>query len=246
MIIESDKSIGISFNGKSSTDFGLETLVDRTIGLPNRTLIPVTMPYSNDILDLSSYYGIPLYTERTLQYTFLLPNFTTKQSLNDFYGQLQSWLYSPMGKVPLIDGADPMHYFMAQVVSAPTRTEITDTGTITVSFTGYPYRYESRDVGSDEWDTFDFVNDVAQATTFAVSGSLAISIINASQTASLPIITTSDNITIKDSSGNSFEFLKGANDQTEVADQMFLKIGENDFTITGNADVDFHWQNEVI
>lgn len=246
MIIESDKSIGISFNGKSSTDFGLETLVDRKIGLPNRTLIPVTMPYSNNILDLSSYYGIPLYTERTLQYTFLLPNFTTKQSLNDFYSQLQSWLYSPMGKAPLIDGADPMHYFMAQVVNAPTRTELTDTGTITVSFTGYPYRYESRNANSDEWDTFDFVNDVAQATKFTVSGSLAVSIINTSQIASLPIITTSNNITIKDSSGNSFKLLKGANDQTKVADQMFLKIGENDFTITGNADVDFHWRNEAI
>lgn len=245
MKLESELSIGIIFDGVSSIDLGLETLVDRSIGLPNRRPITVPLPYSNKVLDLSSYYEETLFEERTLQYDFQLPWFDSKIALNDFFGRLQRWLYKTNGKVPLVDGADPTHYYLAEVVNAPTRDEMLTTGNITVSFTAYPFRIERAAAGDDNWDTFDFENGIAQSTVFKVTDNKAITLINISQTEIIPAIKSSSPMTISDGT-TSYDFAAGEDDQANAAYQLTLKVGANQFLISGTGTAEFIWHNEVI
>lgn len=225
---------------------GLETLSDRNIGLPVRRMIPVTPPYSNTVLDLSEYYGEPLFEERTLQYSFVTPSFESKEALNEFYAYIQQWLYSPTGKAPLVDCADRFHYYLAQVVDAPTRAEMADSGTITISFKAYPFRIGLNEEGDDIWDSFSFLTGISQKTSFNVYEILYISLFNNGQPNEVPTVTTSDNITIKNVDGKSFVFPAGNNDQSLNDDPLIIAHGKNNFTIYGNATVSFHWRSEVI
>lgn len=245
MKLESEYSLGIIFDGVSSVDLGLETLLNRSIGLPSRRLLTVSLPYSNQVLDLSSYYENALYEERTLQYAFQVPSFDSKIALNDFFGRLQRWLYKTNGKVPLVDGADPNHYYLAEVVSAPTREEMLGMGVMTISFTAYPFRIEHATAGDDTWDTFDFENGIVQPMVFKVTNSKAITLFNISQTEIVPTIKTSNAITISDGT-TSYDFAAGEDDQSNSAYQLTLKGGANQFSIIGTGTVEFIWHSEVI
>ena len=64
---------GISYNNKHSfNDLGLTVLNTRVIETPSKIKITETIPFSNITYDFSNLYGGNCYTERQLEYEFLI------------------------------------------------------------------------------------------------------------------------------------------------------------------------------
>ncbi|WP_258080066.1 hypothetical protein [Enterococcus mundtii] len=63
---------GITFNGKHSTDFGLDVLDEKEFELPEKEKILVDLPHSNLVYDFSEVYGDQNYLERTITFPFLI------------------------------------------------------------------------------------------------------------------------------------------------------------------------------
>ena len=64
---------GITYNNKHSfNDLGLTVLNTRVVETPSKIKITETIPFMNGSYDFSNLYGSNCYTERKLEYEFLI------------------------------------------------------------------------------------------------------------------------------------------------------------------------------
>lgn len=238
--MSTSRDYGFTFNGHHSTDFGLRVLDSRVIGEPAKNKVTVQVPYANGLLDLSGVYGTNSFSERELTFPCEFrfgsdePQRTSIQIT-----QLMRWLTSPVGKIKLVDDAQPDYYYMAEVEQAPAFQEDTVLTDFTVVFTCYPYRFHER--SSDLWDPFCFDLDVAQKTAIDLDGIDYVKLINNGETT----------VTLRIDCDSSFSLV--INDETfsvpsgqSASDEIVLDPGENSLSLFGKAHVSFDWFEEVI
>jgi len=227
---------GIEFNGQRSTEFGLEVIYPKEIGLPAKTKILQTLPYSNTVLDLSELYGGQPYGERTIKLAFNVYQFgrVNKDRLYITFTKVVNWLMAPNHKVKLKDDVMSDYYYLGEVRSAPTFAEVLRYGTLTVEFTCSPFRIHELAEGADVWDEFNFELDVAQEVNYQVNGNRTITLINSGQPATCTV-----NVTSNLSLSNFGVLSAGTNAIT-------LPAGETVLAITGNGQITFNWHKEVI
>lgn len=234
-------NLGITFDGKHSyRDFGLK-IVDRIIGNPRKIKKKERIPYSNQVYDFSGLYGGQEYEERQLTYVFNIRDYQ-KIGLENKKTEIVNWIMRPFQKVKLIDDYFPGYYFMAEAENEPSFNEGRFNGQLTITFTAYPFRISELEEGHDIWDEFNFLLDVAQETTFEVSGTLDTTLYNVGIKKSVyPIIEASSPMEIK-KGGIIYQINAGTTQSYDFA----LSHRENKITITGNGTISFHFRKELI
>lgn len=244
---EFSNGYGIKFCGQHTwNDFGLR-VIDKEVTFPEKKIVTVTPPYSNQVIDLSALYGHQVFQERTFKLTFLLTAWEThtKEQLYRVWTRLINWLQGTPGRRPLVDDIMSGYYYLGEVVNAPSFDEFKLHGKLTVEWTCYPFRIHDALEGDDIWDTFDFDLDVAQDTKFAVAGIKAVTLINAGIEAVRPTVVTDNTLTVT-IGDDTWELSKGANDAATMATPLVLPVGISQVTVTGTGSIDFQWHKEVI
>jgi len=235
--------LGITFNGKHSyKDFGVTMAKGKSIGIPNKNKIKVTVPFSNIEYDFSELYGSQTYQPRPLSYPFnIYKNYTGKVPMNMLRTQIINWLMNSNGKQKLYDDAYPGYYFLAEVEGSSSFEEDYDTGVLTVEFTAYPFMIAELQEGHDIWDDINFDLDMLQPIDFIVNGSLDVTLHNTGVPALIPTITASDSMQIT-KNNMTYNVPSG----TSKSESFTLSPGENDLTITGNGSISFEFYKELI
>ena len=235
---------GITFNGKHSyRDMGL-VLSNRNIGYPSKEKIIEKVPFASIEYDFSNLYGAQSYSNRTLVYKFNLKN---NSSTSDGYYALESeiinWLYGTLSKSKLTDDALPGVYFLAEPVEEPGTQRIKVYGGILeITFTAYPFKIGEHFEGDDIWDTFNFLEDYAQETSFIVEGSRSVTLYNPSLNPVSPTIITSRDLVVADKNGR----FHSVNEGTNVVHNFMLFPGENRISILGRGTIEFKFRKEVL
>lgn len=231
----------INFDSKSSlADFNC-VINEANVGLPEKNKTRIQIPNTSLYYDYAKIFG-DVYSERTLEYTFLIcdVNALNTIELEHRKGMIANWLI-PGSQHLLQDSAIPGYYFKAEVQSAPEYTDNIDYAFFKVSFTCYPFRIRNFEEGEDIWDTFDFDNDVAQDTSFNVSGNQKILLVNTGATVLSPGINVTGSMTIA-MNDETKSFSSGNYTDTGLV----LERGENVVNLIGSGTVQFHFTKEVI
>ena len=231
---------GITFNGRHSfNDMGYKILSNREIKAPSKIKVKKSVPYMNGSYDFSNLYGGNCFTDRVLEYTFLLKA-TSNKNLEAVRMDCENWLMGTNEQTKLIDDNMNLYYYLAECENI----EFEDmglTGKLTATFNAYPFRLYGWVEGNDLWDRFNFELDVSQEVKFNIEGSKDIVLYNQGATHVKPtIIASSDMEIVKDDITYSIE--KGTTNDW----QFVLGVGENHLTVKGTGTIEFKFRKEVL
>lgn len=237
------KEYGVFFNGHHSTEFGIDALVGKEVGFPNKKKILAEVPFSNQIYDFSNVYGSQNFEERSYKQVFNVLNYREKsqETMYRMWTRVVNWLMSAPTKQPLYDDVMKRYYYLAEVVEKPSLEEFLARGELTVTWTCYPFRIYELAEGNDIWDDFDFELDIAQHTKFDINGVKEIVLYNIGLNINKPAIKARSQMTITQN-GTQFIIPTG----TSSSSRFRLLVGENRFTVTGNGTIEFVWHKELI
>jgi len=229
---------GFQFNRHHTSEYHL-TLLNRSAPVPAKKRILESVPFAHGNYDFSWSNGEVAYEDRQLSYQFLLKEYRY-ESRKSLETMLSNWLFN-VPRQKLIDDGAPGYYFLAEC----TDISVVDTYhglEVNIIFDAYPFKVSEYAEGHDLWDKFNFELDHSLTTTFAVSGSKEISLLNASSRSVCPVIVCSAPMDIHNGAGQSFSFPVG-----RVKDWRFgLKIGENQLVVVGNGTITFEYYKEVV
>lgn len=231
---------GITYNDKHSyNDLDLILLSNRTIKTPSKIKIKETIPFMNGSYDFSDLYGNACYSERTLEYQFLIRS-SNRMSLEFIRTRIENWLLGTNNRTKMLDDNLPGYYYLAECESVDF-TDYINNGIIKATFTAYPFKISEYLEGSDIWDTFNFELDMIQDTKFTITNEKTVSIYNLSIIDIVPTIIASSN----------FEITKDNKTYTIQAgtrkDYSFIFTpGENNMLIKGNGSIEFQFRKEVL
>ena len=231
---------GITYNNKHSfNDLGLTVLNTRVIETPSKIKITETIPFSNITYDFSSLYGGNCYTERQLEYEFLIKACNSTE-LEFKRMEVDQWLLSSNSKTPLIDDNIPGYYYKAECISTEFE-DLVKIGKLKAIFTAYPFKIGESYEGNNLWDSFNFELDVLQDTKFIVNGVSNVSIYNPSVIDIEPEIISSSRIEI------ILDDKKYTVEAGTSKDYRFkFKKGANNLTLKGNGTIEFRFRKEVL
>lgn len=231
---------GITYNDKHSfKDLGITILNTRTIGTPSKVKITQTIPFMNGNYDFSNLYGDNCYTERRLEYEFLLKS-NSNAELEFKRMLVDSWLLENNTKSPLYDDNVAGFYYLAECESVEFE-EINNIGKLKAYFIAYPFKISNNYEGSDIWNEFNFEYDILQDTKFNVKGNIETSIYNASIIEIVPtVITTSEFEVVLNN--KKYSINRGSSKDYKFK----FKKGENKLTIKGNGVIEFRFKREVL
>lgn len=229
---------GIRYNNKYSCDLGLQVL-ERNISTPSKKKVTEEIPFSNIIYDFSFLYGSQIYEQRKLEYTFFV-NELFKDKLEAIRMVVENWLYSSKSKTKLEDDTVRGYYFLAECISIDFE-DLKTYGKIQATFEAYPFRLKNELEGAVLWDSFCFLTDTLQPTSFFIDTSKEIELVNNSIIEIAPeVVADADFKIYKDSS--IFYIQKG----TSQSEDFKLQIGINKLTIVGTGNISFNFRTEVI
>ena len=231
---------GITYNNKHSfNDLGLTILNTRAIETPSKIKITESIPFSNLTYDFSNLYGSNCYSERKLEYEFLIKTHNNMEL--EFKRMLiDQWLLSSNSKTQLFDDNIPGYYYLAECISVEFE-DLVKIGKLKAIFTAYPFRIGEAHEGNSLWDNFNFELDVLQDTKFTVNGSSNVNIYNPSiidieptiiASSQFEIVLDSKKYTIKAGTSKDYRFK--------------LKSGANNLTLKGNGTIEFKFRKEVL
>ena len=231
---------GITFNGRHSfNDMGYKILSNREIKSPSKIKVKKSVPYMNGSYDFSNLYGGNCFTDRVLEYTFLLKA-TSNKNLEAVRMDCENWLMGTNEQTKLIDDNMNLYYYLAECESVKFE-DMGLVGKLTATFNAYPFRLYGWVEGNDLWDRFNFELDVSQEVKFNIEGSKDIVLYNQGATHVKPtIIASSDMEIVKDDITYSIE--KGKTNDW----QFVLGVGENHLTVKGTGTIEFEFRKEVL
>ena len=231
---------GITYNNKHSfNDLGLTVLNTRVIETPSKIKITETIPFMNGSYDFSNLYGGNCYTERKLEYEFLIKA-NNSMELEFKRMSVENWLLSSNSKTKLFDDNIPNYYYLAECESIDFE-DLNNMGKLKAYFIAYPFKISEAYEGNNLWDSFNFESDVLQDTKFTVNGYANVNIYNSSAIDIEPaIIASSEFEIIKDSK----KFIVEAGESKDY--RFKLKKGNNNITLKGNGTIEFRFRKEVL
>lgn len=231
---------GISFNDKHSyRDFDITILNTRVIETPSKIKIKETVPFMNGSYDFSNLYGGACFSERKLEYEFLLKS---KDSINleVFRMKVDNWLMGTNNQTKLVDDNLVGYYYLAECENVDFE-DLIKFGKLKATFIAYPFKISDSEEGNNLWDSFNFELDVLQESSFDITGSNTINIYNRSATNIIPSIYCSSNMEIvKD--GITYKLDPG----TSKDYRLKLNMGNNKMAIKGNGSIEFKFRAEVL
>lgn len=234
---------GIRFNGHHSSEFGLDVLDNKQISFPSKNKILVGIPHSSMVYDFSTVTGVQPYKERdfTIPFNIIDRSLWTKDSMYEMWTRVLAWLMGPTKKSELIDDVMSRYYYMAEVQEAPDFDELRFRGTLTVTFKCYPFRIATIRDFNGFWDPFPFEDGVDLDSDFLINGTTEIAFINIGINKIVPILSASSEMKIQ-KNGSIFTVPQG--DSKSCG--LFLDVGLNTMTVSGNGTLSLTFYNEVI
>ena len=230
----------ITYNNKHSfNDFGLKRFNSKEHKSPNKNKIYENIPFMNGTYDFSNIYGSCNYSDRELNYSFLI-EVENEEVMNYKKIAIENWLLGTNSKSILIDEDLKGYYYMAEC------TEVNfdnyyNFGLIDVTFNAYPFKIGESYEGNNLWDSFNFELDVLQDTKFTVNGTSNVSIYNSSIIDIEPEIVASSSFEI------TLDGKKYAVEAGTSKDYRFkLRKGNNNLTLKGNGTIEFRFRKEVL
>lgn len=212
----------------------------RSIGNPDKKKILEEVPFSNELLDFSELYGEQTYSERTLSYVLNLIGSQSKIESAYFLQTVMTNLLMEKKQFKLYDDVFPGYYFLAEVREGTSFEPNSYAGKLQVNFTAYPFKIKEAREGSPYWDDYS-VLDYYQESTYTISGSKTIELMNNGIASLVPKVTcTAPMVITKDNTQISFP--TGTNESLDFK----IKKGMNQFIVTGNGTIDFEFHKELI
>lgn len=245
MAITSRFKMGLWFNGKHSTELGVDMLTGGEIGFPEKSKSIISVPYANSPIDLSLIYAnVQTYEQRQIKKVFMIRDRAnlTRIGQRRVANDVVNWVESSNSQTPLILDEDPDYYFLAEVQTAPTLEEFDLYGTLTIEWTCYPFRVHRYSDTSDVWDTFDFDNDIAHISNFIVNGTAQLIYLNTGQSVLIPDIVVVDGAVTLTFNDKSIALSVGTYHSWDIG----LQPGINYFQFSGHAHVKVDYYREVI
>jgi predicted phage tail component-like protein len=233
---------GFKFNGKhiyQDLDFKI-FMQSKSIQPPSKKKVKDSVPFMDGSYDFSTVgtNGEPTYEERKITIILGLPA-DNKERLYMLYSKTLEWL-SDAGKSQLIFDDIQDYYFMAEVEDASSFEEIMAFGNLTVEFTAEPFKKGLYLVGSEEWDTFNFEDDMMQDVEFDVVDTKTITLYNPGRTIN-PVINCNAVMSIV-KSGVTYNLVVGDNKKYGFK----LQNGANSIVINGTGHIKFLFRKEVL
>ena len=230
----------ITYNNKHSfNDFGLKRFNSKEHKAPTKNKIYETIPFMNGSYDFSNLYGSANYSDRELNYSFLI-EVESEEVMNYKKIAIENWLLGTNEKTILIDEDLKGYYYMAECTDI-NFDNYYSFGLIDVTFTAYPFKIGESYEGNNLWDSFNFELDVLQDTKFTVSGVSNVSIYNSSITDIEPTIITSSQFEI------TLDNKKYVVEAGTSKDYRFkFKKGANNLALKGNGTIEFRFRKEVL
>lgn len=228
---------GILFNGKHTyKDFGMRML-ERKFDSATKNKIKETVPFSNGSYDFTSIFGENTFSDRKLEYEFLLKA-RDKENLIYKKNEIDLWLLE-CARVELYDDFEPNYYMLAEVEDIDFE-EYHNFIKLKVIFSAYPFKVSRLEEGNDIWDRLT-VYDVAQEVKHSIEGTKTIKLYNQGAVSVCPSVICSANMqVIKDDIAYTF------NPGTSKDWRFLLSKGENNLTIKGNGNIEFKFRKEVL
>lgn len=231
----------IIFNSKGSfSDFG--ALLDGFKPQPpSIKTIKDDVPGMNGQYDFSTVLtnGETVYNTREI--TCTLDFFaSSKSELMTKYSEVLEWLLS--GQHELIYTGESDKYYIAQVEKEP-KFDLIDAnnGTLEITFTAQPFKYDVDMFGDDIWDDINFLTDYFQETnTFTISGTTTVKVYNSGRNITPTINCNCSMVLIF--GGETYNLAQGNNTPWGLK----LTNGENDLVFTGNGTVKIIFRAEVL
>ena len=230
----------ITYNNKNSyNDFGLKRFNSKEHKAPVKNKIYESIPFMNGSYDFSNIYGSPSYSDRELNYSFLI-EIENEEVMNYKKIAIENWLLGTNSKSILIDEDLKGYYYMAECTDV-NFDNYYSFGLIDITFTAYPFKIGEAYEGNNLWDSFNFELDVLQDTKFTVSGVSNVSIYNSSVIDIEPEIIASSQFEI------TLDNKKYVVEAGTSKDYRFkFKKGSNNLTLKGNGTIEFRFRKEVL
>jgi len=230
----------ITYNNKHSfNDFGLKKIDSKEHKAPTKNKIYETIPFMNGSYDFSNLYGSANYSDRELNYSFLI-EVESEEVMNYKKIAIENWLLGTNEKTILIDEDLKGYYYMAECTDI-NFDNYYSFGLIDVTFTAYPFKIGEAYEGNNLWDSFNFELDVLQDTKFTVNGISSVSIYNPSVIDIEPEIIASSQFEI------TLDNKKYVVEAGTSKDYRFkFKKGSNNLTLKGNGTIEFRFRKEVL
>ena len=230
----------ITYNNKNSyNDFGLKRFNSKEHKAPVKNKIYESIPFMNGSYDFSNIYGSPSYSDRELNYSFLI-EIENEEVMNYKKIAIENWLLGTNSKSILIDEDLKGYYYMAECTDV-NFDNYYSFGLIDITFTAYPFKIGEAYEGNNLWDSFNFELDVLQDTKFTVNGTSSVSINNPSVIDIEPEIIASSQFEIT-LDNKKYTVKAGAS-----KDYRFkLRKGNNNLTLKGDGTIEFRFRKEVL
>lgn len=208
-------------NGKKSFDDFDVYISGRNISSPKKKVIKESVPFSNIVYDFSKMNGELYWEERTLKYDFDIAEITTEK-MEEAKSKLLNWLLN----VHDDDIYDPYigDYHFHGSYDTDSWNEDFGAGTISVSFTVYPYKISNENI-----ETVIELNNEEQTIIINNNSSHRVS----------PTITSEGSFTI--GIGDSSYAIGNGTFTTGV----YLECGANELKISGKGKITLAYVEEV-
>ena len=234
------KSNGFNFDNKHSF-YDLNLLLEsKSIQPPDKKKIKVDVPGMNGFYDFSTIAsgGEIIYGERIITVVLGFP-IRSKVELYSHYSRVLEWLQD-VGKSRLIFDDLDYYYFMAEVESASSFEEMIVFGKMTVTFVAEPFKVGIDPVGNTIWNTFNFLEDVLQDSSYDVVGTKTVIIYNPGR-----LVTPTINCSVPMSivfAGKTYPMVAGNN----LPYGLKLLNGNNSLVINGTGHVSILFKKVIL
>ena len=150
----------IYFDNVSGTSLGL-TFVSGTLAVPEAKTNTVEVPYSNNTIDLTEYFGDVVYKNRSITLSFYVSDYSKKYEVA---AEVTNLLHGKMKKIVI--PSYPDYYFHGRCSVSATEVSNNKTCQITVSASCFPYRLKKDITGvtASATGTLTLDNDSMAAT----------------------------------------------------------------------------------
>ena len=154
----------------------------KSIHSPSKKKVKESVPFANSSYDFSTVAtnGEITYNEREIEIVLGLPA-NSKEGLHTLYSTTLEWLVD-VGCSKLIFDDMPEYYFLAEIESNTNLEQIMEFGTMSITFTAYPFKIANDYAGEETWDHFNFEVDYAQSNEFYINGEREITVYNSGRT----------------------------------------------------------------
>lgn len=229
--------MGFTTKGKRVEDFG-PRMISRHLPAPEDVEMLEEIPGRHGMADFSMMHGERISKNRPLTYVYQFIEHNPEHR-NFVKRQIENWLLRGSYE-NLYDDSEPLYYYRAKATAVETSIdEARGVTEYTILFDAYPFKIKETPEDDPYWDTKD-ITDYVQETSFVVSGSKTITLVNVGIVGVVPTITATANFTIN--KGSRVFTVKAGKTTSE---KFRLEEGSNMMLISGSGTISFSWHKEV-